>query len=95
MMKQNIAEEQDYRCAVCGDSLMILGKHMQLAHRISQCKWAVEKYGEEVIHHRLNLRLVCSAACNAAVNMTNQPRAVARLVHKIQKALRNEKRRLY
>lgn len=53
-------------CEVCGKSLNHYGTP-QLAHRIPQKKYLLKLYGEEVIHHRLNLAPVCSLECNSAV----------------------------
>lgn len=45
----------------------------QIAHLLPQDKAMMRKYGPDVIHHPLNLRLVCGEWCNAAVSKRNHP----------------------
>jgi hypothetical protein len=71
------------RCEVCGDWLNI----PQLAHRIPRTKMYLKKYGPAIVHHDLNLAVVCSLRCNSAVNIGMNPAAVSVLVDKIKAAL--------
>ena len=60
--------EQRY-CEVCGEPLRKFGPP-QWAHRIAQTEANIKKYGKAVIHHGLNLALVCARPrCNDAVNI--------------------------
>lgn len=52
------------RCEVCGCRLTP-DNNAQLAHRIP--KGQVKKYSKKIIHHPLNLAIVCSIKCNSAV----------------------------
>jgi hypothetical protein len=45
----------------------------QWAHRIPQTKRNIRVYGEQVIHHRLNLAPACSLECNSAASISNHP----------------------
>ena len=60
--------EQHYLCGRPGCRERI-GLDSQLAHRIPQRKWCISRWGLEVIHHPDNMVLVCSLACNAAVQL--------------------------
>lgn len=55
------------RCGVCNRHVRFA--MFQLAHRIPQRKWCVERWGEEVIHHPKNIVGVCGLACNARAQM--------------------------
>lgn len=72
------------RCSHCGKPVPWPG---QLAHRISQSKAMLRKYGKEVIHHPLNLKLVCSLHCNDLVSISNHPVAEKELVERIRHEL--------
>lgn len=52
-----------YTCEVCGRS--INEYNCQLAHIIPQTKVNIKKYGKDVIHNELNMRIVCGLECNA------------------------------
>jgi len=75
------------KCQVCGVSLF--GKIPQLAHRIPKKKAYLKKYGRAVIHHPLNLRVVCSLRCNSAclLDPATHPIEARELVRKIREAL--------
>jgi len=77
-------------CAVCGENLRATGARPQIAHRLPQNQVNLRKYGEAVIHHELNTRLVCSLECNQKVSRRNYPLWEARHVAKIRKALKEE-----
>ncbi|MHC1623303.1 MAG: hypothetical protein ACXQTR_01780 [Candidatus Methanospirareceae archaeon] len=52
-------------CEVCGKPVTL--QTAQLAHRIPKTKGYIKRYGSEVIHHDLNIAVVCSLRCNSAV----------------------------
>ncbi len=58
-------EEQAHLCAHCKQTISFYNS--QLAHRIPQRKREIQHYGENIIHHKGNMKLVCSLACNDAV----------------------------
>lgn len=58
--------EQKGKCKVCGKPI---GLDAQLAHRIPQRKWCINHFGERVIHHSMNMVLVCSLDCNCAAEI--------------------------
>jgi hypothetical protein len=66
----------------CAEPLDYTG--FQLAHRIPQRKHFLRKYGKDVIHHRFNVRAVCSERCNAAVSIAQQPEEIEELVRQIR-----------
>ena len=76
-------------CPVCGRDMINSRCQPQWAHRIPEAKMYLKKYGPEVIHHRLNMVLVCSLRCNSAVllNPASRPVAAAELVKKIREDL--------
>ena len=60
-------------CEVCGTYRTFDGPwgiRGQCAHRVARTKWAVKKYGEEVIDHPDNLAWTCPGKCNDAVLIT-------------------------
>lgn len=57
--------EQRAECFMCYKTITLYGS--QLAHRIPKSKMNLRKYGDEMINHPDNMRLVCSLACNSAV----------------------------
>ena len=67
--RQHILTTRPYKCEVCGCSLWGCKAYPQLAHRIPQRKWCIKKWGRDVIHHEMNLALVCSLECNAKVQL--------------------------
>lgn len=82
--KQRLADRCGWRCEVCGRP--ILDGQPQLAHRIAKSKANLAKYGEAVIHHDLNLAMVCCLKCNDAV-LVSKPDTVAELLAEIQGGL--------
>jgi len=68
-------------CEVCGKP------GVQLAHRIPQTVTNLENYGRLVIHHELNLALVCSFECNSKVNIGQVPAKKWELLKEIEKQL--------
>ena len=90
------AEEHKYhlyclankKCQVCGKDIFDYSQ-AQLAHRIPKSKLNLAKYGKEVIHHPLNMAIVCSLTCNSSVIVSPAARPVeaAKLVEKIKKEI--------
>lgn len=78
-------KKQKGLCEVCSNPLF--NGSPQLAHRISKSKWAVKKYGIEVIDHPDNLALVCSLRCNAAVLIDKKDVPCEELAKKIKDKL--------
>lgn len=72
------------RCEVCGRTVPWPG---QLAHRIPQSGVMLTKYSDRIIHHRLNLALVCGLGCNDRVSISNHPIAEQNLASNIHRAL--------
>lgn len=81
-----LAEAQGWKCASCGKSIIA---NAQIAHRIPQNTANMRKYGAEIIHHRLNLGLVCGLACNARLSITKRTAREFALVEKIRQAIKN------
>ena len=54
----------------------------ELAHRISNSRSNLRKYGKGIVHHILNLVGSCSR-CNQLALIDNKPIKVARLVRRI------------
>lgn len=73
-----------WKCQRCGNPAN------QIAHRIAQTRTWMNKYGEAVIHHPLNLVAVCSLACNDSFNIGNNPVEREKLVARIREAIAHE-----
>ena len=73
-------------CEACGKPLY---EGFQLAHIIPRTKHNLREYGNEVIHHDLKLKVVCSLKCNAAVlkNLATHPVEGRELIAKIKKEI--------
>ena len=54
--------KQGGRCFICGRPVRFA--LFQLAHVIPQRKWCLSHFGEDVIHHPMNMHGVCGLACN-------------------------------
>ena len=88
-MKEQKFTEQHGICAGCNKEFRI-GDVTELAHRIPQRKWTIAKYGAEVIHHALNMKLTHNGFCNSAVQINvNAAELVEDLVNKIKEAIEN------
>lgn len=74
-------------CEVCGKLLGFL--EYQMAHRIPQRQWLIRKYGEEVIHHYLNMAATCGLICNNKVSIGNHPVEIDKLVQEIKETIQN------
>jgi hypothetical protein len=68
-------------CEVCGNP------GVQLAHRIPQSSYNLYAYGRAIIHHELNLALVCGLECNSKVNIGQVPAKKWELLKEIEKQL--------
>lgn len=85
--KERLFERYDWKCGICGEPLNQTGAHKQLAHRVPNGPTNRRKYGENIIHHDLNLVPVCCLACNDAVLIGCDPEAERNLIEKIRKAI--------
>lgn len=65
-MRRRLYIRAEGRCEVCGAPL---NDYFELAHRIPQRKHLIKKYGKDVIHHPLNLRVTCRGRCNDSVSV--------------------------
>jgi hypothetical protein len=59
--------EQGGRCYICHKPVRYA--FFQLAHRIPQRVWCLNRWGKEVIHSPLNMVGVCGLECNASAQM--------------------------
>ena len=76
------------RLAVCGGVCEVCGKQLtpttwQGAHRIANTDSNRKKWGSWVIDHPLNIKIVCSLACNHVCNIGYNPGECLRLVREI------------
>ena len=78
-----VTDRDGWACYVCGEK-----PGNQLAHRLPQDVLHLARFGAAVIHHPLNLRWVCSLACNAKVqvNARSRPVEAAELAEEIRNA---------
>ena len=79
--------EQCGICGVCGNELTNAFT-AELAHRIPQTESNIRRYGKKVIHHDLNMVLVCSKKCNSSVLINNKPIRKAQLISHILEDLK-------
>ena len=63
-------------CEVCGE--FVDNSNYQLGHRIPQSY--LKALGKDIIHHELNLALVCGLACNKKVDIGCNPAEVHRIL---------------
>jgi hypothetical protein len=85
-LKLKLFQKYLWTCEVCKRPLATFGTP-QLAHRISQSKMNLRKYGEEIIHHELNLAPVCCLKCNSAVLIDRNPEQTELLIDRILEAI--------
>lgn len=85
--KLRLLNRRGSRCEVCGTPVT-LGS-CQLAHRIPKTKRNLKTYGKKVIHHDLNLAIVCSLRCNSMVlcNIATNPVEAGRIISQIKEAI--------
>ena len=77
-----IFKRQHGICAHCGNPLDI--NDFEIAHRIMNGKWCVEKYGREIIDHPLNKAATHCGRCNSGVLITYSHVKVSALVEQIK-----------
>ncbi len=66
--KRDIILSQGNCCSVCGNEFSF-SNIPPISHRIPKYKRYIEKYGKEIIHHRLNLKACCDV-CNVKVSLS-------------------------
>lgn len=66
LKRRQILSEQSGICGHCGDRINP-NEVFTIAHRIAKHKWRLQKYGSEVINHRLNLVATHPGDCNDGV----------------------------
>jgi hypothetical protein len=81
--------EQNGVCAYCGQDLLATDK-VELAHRVPQRKYLLKKYGKEIIHHPLNMKLTHAGNCNAGVQLMPESLPAKRLIEKIREAIEDD-----
>lgn len=84
--KERIYCEQRGKCFTCKKPLK--WNEAQAAHRIHKAKWLLKKYGPEVIHHRFNIRITHSGACNDAVMIMPESEPAKQLISEIMEDLK-------
>ena len=77
-----IFDRQNGICACCGRPLAL--DDFEIAHRIMNGKWCIEKYGREVIDHPLNKAATHRGRCNSGMLITYNPVKVESLVRQIK-----------
>ena len=70
------------RCEVC-DAVLSIEKG-EMAHRIAKSRVNIQRFGEGVVHHLLNLMWACAGNCNSACNIGMKTVPVANLVREIR-----------
>jgi hypothetical protein len=83
-LRERLFEAAEWICVVSGEPLR-LGVP-QLGHRVAATKSSLMKWGEEVIHHPLNLIPVKGLRENDAVNIGNRPVERDELIRRIIRA---------
>jgi hypothetical protein len=69
-IKKKKYEEQGGICAGCNKP-MRKDEYLHLSHQLPQRTWLKKKYGEDVIHHELNMKLThANDLCNQRVQMS-------------------------
>jgi hypothetical protein len=81
-MRESKYREQGGLCYVCHKPIRFA--IFQLAHKIPQRKWCIEKWGEEVIHHRRNLVGVCGLHCNGLAQLDPESLSARMLAESIK-----------
>ena len=86
-MKEQKFTSQHGVCAGCNKEFRN-GDITELAHCIPQRKWDIAKYGAEVIHHELNMKLTHPGYCNSAVQLNvNATELIEAYVFRIKEAI--------
>ena len=84
-VRGDIYEAQGGRCATCQQS--ILFSEGQLAHKIPEVVWAIEKYGKSVVDHPMNKAMTHGGFCNDQQNIQNHPLECDELAAEIRKEI--------
>lgn len=87
-MSEVVAAQRSYAMAVSGGVCEVCGEPLspynaQMAHRIGNTLLNRKVYGNHVVDHRLNVGMVCSLKCNAALDISKNPGECIRLCKKI------------
>jgi hypothetical protein len=87
-IKQEILRSQKGKCAYCG-KILDDSTPCDLAHVLPQRKWILNKYGAEIVHHILNMKVTChNDICNSGVQMSpNKTELVNEHIQKIKDAI--------
>ena len=86
-MKERKMIEQHGVCPGCECSFRH-GDRTELAHILPQRKWIIQKYGKEIVHHDLNMKLTHHGFCNSAVQISpNKTEIVEAHVKMIREAI--------
>lgn len=79
----NEVYKRDHYLCFCGK------RATQIAHIIAKTKVNIKKYGKEIIHHKANLRSVCSLECNAEIMIGDcKPMLIQEQIEKIKEAMK-------
>jgi hypothetical protein len=87
--REELFRDALYLCEHCGRSVNRYGTP-QLAHRIAKTKANIKRYGESIIHHKLNLAPTCSLECNSAMYIGVSRALADMLAEKIREAINEE-----
>ena len=74
--KLAVYERDNGKCQACGKQI---GPAGHCGHVIPQSQ--VQRFGDEIIHHPLNMKWVCSLACNHAVEISYKGHPLAADAH--------------
>ncbi len=91
MTKYEMWLSQDKKCAHCGKNIEETELCDQ-AHILPQREWIKKKYGEEIVHHYLNMKVTChNDNCNSGVQMSpNKTKLVKKHAAMIQRVIDKE-----
>lgn len=76
-----LCDRDNNECQWCG--IKIPKRQGQFAHRIGQGKLNRKIYGDDIIDHPVNKKLVCDLNCNKKVDITNNPLEVREVLKEI------------
>ena len=81
-LKDKMIADAGYICEICGKSVNY--DLFQLAHRITKSKVNINKYGDKIINHPINMKVVCGLACNSKANIGYNPTLEKEIVDEIK-----------
>ncbi len=84
-MRLRIYRRDNGVCRFCGDP--VDEGDFEIAHRIAEVDWAIEKYGWNVIDHDLNKALTHRDRCNSGMLITFNPVEREKLVSEIREVI--------